>query len=99
MLMKATAMTTLRDEEIKRIAEQVATANQIPFNAVSTTAALDSTGFPAIEVTISIVPGASSFNIFKDGRSSRTVSEVHRRLADEGEERLPIVHFEGKRAP
>jgi len=91
-------MTTLPDDKIKQITKEIATANRIPFQAVSTTAALDSTGFPAVEVTISITPGAS-FEFFKDGRSSRTVSEVHRRLVDAGEQRLPIVHFEGKRAP
>ena len=92
-------MTTLTDEDIKKIAEGVAVANNIPFQTISTTATLDSTGFPAVEVTVSIVPGAASFDIFKDGRSSRMVSEVVREVADKGEERLPIVHFEGKRAP
>ena len=91
-------MTTLPDTEIEKIAKEVATEIGIPFKDVSTTAALDSAGLPAIEVTISITPGAS-FDFFKDGRSSRTISEVHRRLADTGEERLPIVHYEGKRAP
>jgi hypothetical protein len=91
-------MTILQREEIEKIAKEVATENGIPFKGVSTTAALDSTGMPIVEVTISIRPG-SSFEFFKDGRSSRTVSEVHRRLADKGEERLPIVHYEGPSAP
>ena len=91
-------MTTLKNEEIVRIAEQEAAANDIPIQAVSTTATLDSFGLPAIEVTISLVPGAS-FDFFNDGRSSHVISEVIRKVADKGEERLPIVHFEGTRAP
>jgi hypothetical protein len=91
-------MTILKDEEIVRITEQEAAANNIPVQAVSTTATLDSSGLPAIKVTVSIIPGAS-FDFFKDGRSSRMVSEVIKQVADTGEERLPIVHFEGKRAP
>jgi hypothetical protein len=93
--MKATAMT---NEEIKQITERVAAANRIPFNAVSTTASLDSDGMPVVEVTISIRPGAP-FDFFKDGRSSRTVAEVIQKLADEGEKRFPSVHYEGTRAP
>jgi hypothetical protein len=91
-------MTTLPHEEIEKIAEEVATENQIPFKGISTAAAIDSTGLPAVEVTISIAPGAS-FDFFRDGRSSRTVSTVIERLADKGEERLPIIHYEGGRAP
>jgi hypothetical protein len=89
---------TLPKERIEQITKEVAAANQLPVKAVSSSAALDSAGLPAIEVTISITPGAS-FDFFKDGRSSRTVSQVIQRLADEGEERLPIVHYEGTRAP
>jgi hypothetical protein len=69
-----------------------------PTQAVSTTATLDSTGLPAVEVIVSLVPGAS-FDFFRDGRSSQMVSEIIRQVADKGEERLPIVHFEGTRAP
>jgi hypothetical protein len=90
---------TLKDEDIKKIAEDVAVANNIPVRAISTTAALDSSGFRTIEVTVSIIPGPSSFAIFQDGRSSRMVSEVIREVADTGEERVPIIHFEGKREP
>lgn len=89
---------TLPKERIEQITKEVAAANQLPVTAVSSSAAIDSAGLPAIEVTISITPG-SSFDFFKDGRSSRTVSQVIQRLADEGEERLPIVHYEGTRAP
>ncbi len=91
-------MNTLRDEKIKQITERIATANHIPFNAVSTTAAIDSAGMHIVDVTISIRPGAS-FDFFRDGRSSRTVSEVIQKVADEGDERFAIVHYEGERAP
>ena len=90
-------MTTLKNEEIVRIAEQEAAANDIPVQAVTTTATLDSFGLPAIEVTISIIPGAS-LDFIRDGRSSHVISEVIRQVADQGEERLPIVHFERTRA-
>jgi hypothetical protein len=91
-------MMTLPDEKIVQITKDVAEANNIPALDVSTAAAIDSSGLPAIEVTISIIPGAS-FAFFEDGRSTRTVSQVVQRLADEGEERLPVVHFEGSCAP
>jgi hypothetical protein len=91
-------MTTLKYEEIVRIAEEEAAANNIPVQAVTATATLDSFGWPAIEVTISIVPDAS-LDFIRDGRSSHVVSEVIRKVADEGEERLPVVHFERARAP
>jgi len=90
-------MTTLPDEKIIQITKDVVDENNIPAQAVSASAAIDSAGLPAVEVTISIIPGAS-FAFFEDGRSSRTVSQVVQRLADEGEERLPVVHFEGNRA-
>jgi hypothetical protein len=91
-------MKTIKNEEIARIAEEEAAANNIPVQAVTTTATLDITGLPAIQVTISLVPGAS-FDFFRDGRSSHVVSEIIRKVADEGEERFPVVHFENARAP
>jgi hypothetical protein len=91
-------MTTLKDEEIQAIAKRVADANNVPTQAISTTATLDSSGLPAVNVTFSIAPERSSFDIFKDGRSSLTVTQVIKLVADAGEERLPIVHFEVTRA-
>jgi hypothetical protein len=92
------AMTTLKDEEIQEIAKKVADANNVPTEAISTTATLDSAGLPAVNVTFSIAPERSSFEIFKDGRSSATVVQVIQLVTDAGEERLPIVHFEVARA-
>jgi hypothetical protein len=94
---KHNVMTTLKDEEIQAIAKQVADANNVPIQAISTTATLDSSGLPAVSVTFSIAPG-TSFDFFKDGRSSRMVSDVIKLVTDTGEERLPIVHFEVTRA-
>jgi len=90
-------MTTLKDEEIQAIAKKVADANNVPTQAISTTATLDSSGLPAVNVTFSIAPG-TSFEIFKDGRSAATVIQVIQSVTDAGEERLPIVHFEVKHA-
>jgi hypothetical protein len=96
--MDAMAMNTIKNEEIVQIAKDVVAANNIPARAVSTAPTLDITGLPAVEVIISLVPGAS-FDFFDDGRSSETIDEIIRQVADRGEERLPIVHFEGTRAP
>jgi hypothetical protein len=90
-------MTTLKDEEIQAIAKRVADANNVPSQAVSTTATLDSSGLPAVNVTFSIAPG-TPFDFFRDGRSAATVIGVIQSVTDAGEERLPIVHFEVVRA-
>lgn len=84
-------MTTLPDEQIKAIVQRVAAANQIPARAVSTSSILDSSGREALEVVISIPPGASLQIV--GSASARTVVEVIRKLADAGEERFPIVQF------
>jgi len=86
-------MTTLKDEQIREIAKNVADANGVPTQAISTTATLDSSGLPAVNVTFSITPG-TSFEFLKDGRSAATVIGVIQSVSDAGEERLPIVHFE-----
>jgi hypothetical protein len=91
-------MSTLKDEDIIKIAQDVAQENNIPAAAISTTAALDNSGLPLVVVTVSIAPG-SSFDFFRDGRSSRMISDVIKKVADTGEERLPIIHFEDQRAP
>jgi hypothetical protein len=97
MKAKAMAMTTLKNEEIVQIAKDIVAANNIPAQSVSTAPALDMTGLPAVEVIISLVPGAS-FDFFEDGRSSHVVSEIIREVEERGEERLPVVHFERARA-
>jgi hypothetical protein len=51
-------MTTLPDEEIQTIAKDIATANSIPVQAVSTSPVMDSAGLVAVEVIISIPPGS-----------------------------------------
>jgi hypothetical protein len=88
---------TLRDDEIRTIATNAATANQVPVQAVSTSPVIDSAGWAGIEIVISIPPG-SSFSIM-GGPSARTVSQVIRELADAGEERFPIVQFGETSAP
>lgn len=83
---------TLADDEIKTIVTDVAKDNHIPVEAVSTTPAIDSAGLAAIEIVISIAPGTSPASI--GDQSTRTTSEVVRKLADKGEDRLPIVWYE-----
>jgi len=90
-------MTTLTDEKIVEIAKDVAAANNIPVQAVSTSPVMDSAGLEAIEIVISIPPG-SSFSIM-GGPSARTVSQVIQELADAGEDRFSIVQYEEKSAP
>jgi hypothetical protein len=84
-------MTTLADEEIKAIVKKAAAANNIPAQAISTSSIIDSSGREAIEVVISIPPGASHQIV--GSSSARTVVEVVHKLADAGEERFPIVQF------
>jgi hypothetical protein len=92
------AMTTLKNEEIVQIATDLVAANNIPAQSISTAPALDIEGLPAVEIIISLAPGAS-FDFFKDGRSSHVVSEIIRLVEEKGEERFPAVHFEMARAP
>jgi hypothetical protein len=89
-------MTILSDKEVVDVARNVAAANGVSVAAVSTTAALDSTGAPAIEIKFLLTPGSSA-SIMGE-RSARTVSQVIQQLADKGEERFPIVRYEEKGA-
>ncbi|HMA70344.1 MAG TPA: hypothetical protein VKP67_02450 [Xanthobacteraceae bacterium] len=90
-------MTTLKDKEIKEIVQKVAEGNHVDIDEkdISTAPAIDSAGPDAIEVIVSIVPYQ-----FKaaGSTSSLFVSQVHQRLAEAGEERMPIVWFGEKRA-
>jgi hypothetical protein len=63
---------------------------------ISTAFAIDSDGLDAIEIVISLAPSISSQVIGE--HTSLTVADVHQRLADAGEERLPIVWFGAKHA-
>jgi hypothetical protein len=90
-------MSTLPDARVIEIAKSAAKANSVSFADVSLAPAIASTGLGAIEIKIVLPPG-SSRSIFGE-RSARTVSEVIRRLADAGEERVPIVHYEEQGAP
>jgi hypothetical protein len=86
-------MTTLDDEAIVEIARKVAVEVDLPASGISTSAALDSFGDPAVNVTYSIAPDAS-FTFFRDGRSARAVNRVIQEVFGTGEDRLAIVHFE-----
>jgi hypothetical protein len=85
-------LMTLADDEIKAIVMDIAKDNRIPVEGVSTRPDIDSAGLAAIEIVISIAPGISPASI--GDQSTRTTSEVVRKLADMGEERLPIVWYE-----
>jgi hypothetical protein len=90
---------TLHDEEIKDIVKDVAVKNHLPIEKedISTTLAVDSDGLDAIEIVISIAPPI--FAEVLGEYTTRTVSEVHQRLAMAGDERLPIVWIGKKHAP
>jgi hypothetical protein len=89
---KRKAMNTLTDETVKKIAEGVATANNVSFADIALAPAVASTGLDAIEIKIVLTPGSSQA-IFGE-RSARTVSQVIQKLVDAGEERVPIVRYE-----
>jgi hypothetical protein len=84
-------MATLEDEDIKTIVRDVALKNHVPVEKenITTELVIDSDGLDAIEIVISIAPSISSQIVGEN--TSRTVVEVHQRLAEAGEERLPIV--------
>jgi hypothetical protein len=85
---------TLSDEQIKTIVTEVAMANGIPTQGVSTSTIMDSSGQKALKVVISI-PASASLLIVGASSSSTVVTLTHR-LADAGEDRFPIVQFEEK---
>jgi hypothetical protein len=87
-------MTTLSDEQIKNIVTQIATANSIPVQSVSTSSIMDSSGREALDVVIFIPPRASLQIV--GSSSAATVVEVIHKLADAGEDRFPILQFEEK---
>jgi len=91
-------MATLEDEEIKTIVRDVAVKNHVPVEKedITTALAVDSDGLDAIEIFISLAPSISSQ--IPGENTALTVSDVHQRLADAGEERLPIVWFCEKHA-
>jgi hypothetical protein len=74
-------MNMLADKVVVDIAKQVRT---LPVT--------DSTGAPAIEIKFVLTPGSSGSILGE--RSASTVSGLIQRLADEGEERVPIIRYE-----
>ena len=89
-------MSTLADAKIKEIAMFAAKANLGRFEDVTIAPALDSTGSEAIEITIFLTNGSTA-SIMGE-RSAKTVAQVIRELADEGEERSPIIRYREKGA-
>jgi hypothetical protein len=85
---------TLTDQEVRRIAEQIATANNVSFAAVQTAPAMDSTGASAIEIKFILTPGSSAAIVSKPESSALTVSQLVQKLSDAGEERFPIIRYE-----
>jgi len=90
-------MSVLPNERVKAIATKVATANSVSFASVQTSTAVDSNGATAIEIKFVLTPGSTS--AIMGMPSALTTSQVIQRLADEGEERLPIVRYEEQGAP
>jgi hypothetical protein len=89
-------MTTLPDEEIRTIAKDVATANAIPVQDVSTAPIFDSDGKLAVEVTITIPPEQVSSILGEP--YYRTITGIIREVADKGEERFPLVRIREKKS-
>jgi hypothetical protein len=83
----------LPDERIIEIVKKVAAANNVSYRDVTTAPIIDSTGAEGIEITISLTPGSSAA---MGERPARAVSALIRELADAGENRFPIVRYEGK---
>jgi hypothetical protein len=86
----------LTDEKIIEIAKNVAAANDIGFIDITTAPAIDSEGAAAVMITIAIPAGSA---VALGPRTARAVSELIGELADAGEQRFPIVRYEGKGAP
>jgi hypothetical protein len=88
-------MSILPDERIIEITQKVAEANDVAYLDVTTAPVIDSAGAEAIEITIALTPGSSAA---MGERPAQAVSALIRELADAGENRFPIVRFEGKLA-
>ena len=83
----------LTDEKIIKIAKDVATANKIGFLDITTAPAFDAMGAAAVKITIAIPRGSVAA---MGDRTAQTVSELIGELAGAGEERSPIVIYEGR---
>jgi hypothetical protein len=89
-------MTTLRDDEIIKIAMDAAKANNVPITGVSTSTTVDATGASTLKILVQLPVGST---VSVSGLpSATTTSQVIQTLVDKGEERLPLVVFEEKRA-
>jgi len=88
-------MNVLSDEKIKSIATEIAAANSVKLSSVQTSRTVDSNGATAIEIKFVLTPGSSTAAM--GSYSALTTSQVIKRLADEGEERLPIVRYDEER--
>jgi hypothetical protein len=89
-------MSTLKDEEVKDIARKTAEANNVQITSVSTSSLFDTTGVPTLEITLMIPAGTTA--TVAGLSSANMTSQLIQRLADQGEERLPLVSFEEQRA-
>jgi len=89
-------MTTLPDDKIKEIATGVAVSNSVAVLSVQTSTTVDSDGVSAVEIKFELTPGSTSAVVGLP--TALTTSQLIQKLADEGEERLPIVRFEDRGA-
>jgi hypothetical protein len=85
-------VTELTDERIKEIAKDVALGNKVSLAYVLTSRTIDSAGASAIEVKLVLTPGSTSAVVGMP--SALTTSQLIQKLADAGEERLPIVRYD-----
>ena len=90
-------MAKLPDQDVIQIAKRVAQANSVSLEAVSIVSGSPSLGEPAIEITLVLTPGSSA--TIKGKPAASTTSQIVQQLADEGEERFPIVRYEEQGAP
>jgi hypothetical protein len=85
-------MSTLADWKVIDIAKSVAAANNVGVENVVLASAIASTGAPALEITLVVKPESSRTTMGE--RSTLTISQLVRNLADAGEERIPIIWYE-----
>jgi hypothetical protein len=86
-------MTTLTNDEIVKIAKDVATANLVSGTWVDIKSAstIDSRGRDALEIAIVLTAG--SLKKITGDRAVNIVFDLNQRLQDAGEERFSIVRY------
>ena len=88
----------LDEKQIRKIAQQVATANltSANFTSILSSTATNSQGNDALRITIVIKPGAEPK--IKGDAALNTLVQIQDRLRKAGEERFPIVEYATKKS-